>query len=244
MTDALIERALTHADLEIRSDGDGRTVHGLAVPFDRETTVNDGYGAYQEVFRKGAFAQTINGGVDRVKLLGNHNRAKFPLGKATALREDRAGLVGEFRVSNTREGDEALELVRDGVLDAFSVGFAPVKDRKAGKGLVERLEVKLREVSLVAFPAYEGAMISGVRAQLADHLSTEELERLLALAHDLSTRESEAATGTSGDEPLPTHDEPEFGHSPRIPTRAQRLALALIQGVPSEPTDRDPVPAG
>jgi HK97 family phage prohead protease len=177
-----LERTLAHADLSIRSDGDGRTVHGLAVPFDREATVDDGFGPYSEVFRRGAFARTINAGVNRVKLLGNHDRRKFPLGAATMLREDTAGLLGEFRVSKTREGDDALELVRDGAFDSFSVSFTPVKERKTGKSMIERLEVKLREVSLVAFPAYEGAAIAGVRAQLSEHLTDEELERLLALA--------------------------------------------------------------
>ena len=231
MSDALIERALVHADLEIRSEGDGRTVYGLAVPFDRESTVNDGYGPYQEVFRRGAFAKTVGEYASKVKLLGNHNRQKFPLGKATALREDAAGLVGEFYISKTREGDEAIELVRDGVLDSFSVGFAPVKDRKAGKSLVERLEVKLREVSLVAFPAYEGAAVGGIRAQLSQHLSDEELERLLALATDLDTQRTEAAAGTSDAEPPATPLEPQVEHSQRTPTSAQRTARALLAGV-------------
>ena len=232
MSDAtMIERALVHADLEIRSGGDGRTVYGLAVPFDRESTVNDGYGPYQEVFRRGAFARTINAGTAKVKLLGNHNRQKFPLGKATTLTEDPSGLVGEFYISKTREGDEAIELVRDGVLDSFSVGFAPVKDRKAGKSLVERLEVKLREVSLVAFPAYEGAAVAGIRAQLSQHLSDEELERLLALAHDLDTQRSEPADGTSDPDPSATQSDPVVGHSQRTPTSAQRTARALLAGV-------------
>lgn len=234
MSDALIERALTHADLEIRAGGDGRTVYGLAVPFDREATVNDGYGPYQEVFRRGAFAKTIQEGAKRVKFLGNHDRRKFPLGTATMLREDTAGLVGEFRVSNTQDGNDALELVRDGALDSFSVGFAPVKDRKAGKNLLERLEVKLSEVSLVAFPAYAGAVVAGVRAQLAEHLSDDELELLLALARNLDTQVSEAAAGTSDGEPSAIPVEPQVGHSSRTPTPAQRRALAILQGVPHE----------
>lgn len=232
MSDALIERALVHADLEIRSEGDGRTVYGLAVPFDRESTVNDGYGPYQEVFRRGAFAKTVGEFASKVKLLGNHNRQKFPLGKATALREDTAGLVGEFRISNTREGDEALELVRDGVLDSFSVGFAPVKERKTGRTLVERLEVKLREVSLVAFPAYEGAQVAGIRAQLAEHLSPEDVDLLVALAHDLDTQRSGAAPGTPTGEPSPQPIEPQVEHSDGT-TNHDSVRFALLEYVAS-----------
>lgn len=149
-------------DLEVRSDG--RTIYGLIVPFDQVATVNDGRGAYQEVFRRGSFAKTIQENGSRVKLMANHDQRRFPLGRATMLREDAAGVVGEFRTSKTRDADEALELVRDGALDSFSVGFRPVKHRKNLDGVVERQEVGLREVSLVAFPAYAGALVAGVRA--------------------------------------------------------------------------------
>ena len=150
-------------DLEIR--GDGRTVYGLAVPYDTPTPIRDRSGTYDEVFRMGSFADTIRERGDRVKFLANHDRQTLPLGKATSLREDPAGLIGEFRVSATDAGDAALELIRDGVLDALSVGFVPIEDRgRPGRDqIVERLAVKLMEVSAVAFPAYEGALISGVR---------------------------------------------------------------------------------
>ena len=112
----------------------------------------------------GAFAETIEKRSNRVKFLLNHDRRSLPLGPAVSLREDPAGLVGEFRVSQTAAGDEALELIRDGALDAFSVGFAPVVDRGTPEqGFVERLEAKLIEVSAVAFPAYDLAAIGGVR---------------------------------------------------------------------------------
>lgn len=227
MTDVLIQRAITHGDLELRSDG--RTVYGMVVPFDRETTVNDGAGNYREVFRNGAFTRSINAGVSRVKLFMNHNhrRGESPIGVATMLRQDPAGLVGEFRVPDTRGGAEALELVREGVLDSFSVGFAeiPGKDRRT-RGLVERLEVKLREASLVAFPAYEGALISGLRAELGD----EELERLVAFARTLDTRLPEPATGTSVSDPS-LHLDDSVGHSSGTRTRAQRRAAVYLTGL-------------
>ena len=233
MTD-FIDRALVQGDLAVR--GDGRTVYGLAVPFDREATVNDGFGKYREVFRHGAFTRTINAGLDRVKFLINHDRQRLPIGKAVSLREDPAGLVGEFRVSNTRDGDEALELVRDGVLDAFSIGFAPIQERDS-KGLVERLEVKLMETSIVAFPAYEGAVVAGVRTH--GNPFVEELERLLALAKDLDTHRPELAAGTSDVDPSATQDDSVVGHSLRIPTREQRIAALISRGIPYEQIRRD-----
>jgi HK97 family phage prohead protease len=150
----------TPADLELR--GDGRTVTGLAVPFDAPTRVSDGLGSYLEVFRRGAFARTIAERGQRVKFLAQHDRRSLPIGRASLLREDAAGLYSEFRVSKTQAGDEVLELIRDGALDALSIGFRPVKDRQ-GPDVLERIEVRLDEVSAVSFPAYEGAAITGVR---------------------------------------------------------------------------------
>lgn len=160
-------------DLEIR--GDGRTVYGLAVPYDQPAEIRDYQGSYTEVFRFGAFERTIAERGDRVKFLANHDRQKLPLGKALKLDEQPAGLVGEFRVSATPDGDAALELIRDGVLDSLSIGFKPVDtgDRwNTDRTLVERTEVALMEVSAVAFPAYDGALISGVRHDLdQSHIS-------------------------------------------------------------------------
>lgn len=170
-----LERTLAH-DLSTR--GDGRTVFGIAVPFDREARVNDGLGPYTEVFKRGAFAKTIREQGAKVKLLVNHDKmSRLPIGRATSLREDAAGLYGEFRISATREGDEALTLVSDGVVDAFSVGFAPIQERESD-GRVERTEVSLREVSLVAFPAYADAAIAGLRSMAEVDVAPDEWERI------------------------------------------------------------------
>lgn len=174
----------TPAELEVR--GDGRTVVGIAVPFGTATTITDATGTYAESFERGAFSRTIAERGDRVKFLAHHNAQALPLGRATELREDPAGLVAAFRVSETVAGDEVLALIRDGALDALSVGFAPVRDRwAADRSTVERLEVKLFEVSAVAFPAYESATILAVRDTTDDadpiyarHLFVDRLTRL------------------------------------------------------------------
>lgn len=174
----LLHRA-TPADLSVR--GDGRTVYGLAVPFDQPADVDDGHGRYREVFRLGAFARTIRETGTKVKLLVNHDALRrLPIGRATELREDRAGLISEFHVSQTREGDEALELIRDGVLDSFSIGFQGQREHRLKDGTVERVEVRLREVSVIAFPAYAGAAIAGVRTS-TPHLTPEVALRRLDL---------------------------------------------------------------
>ena len=160
MTESL-SRAFT-GDIEVRADATGRTVTGIVVPFERTARVSDGGPSYDEAFQRGAFAKTIAERGGKVKLLSQHNARTNPLGRATLLREDAAGLYGEFSVSRTQAGDEALELIRDGALDSFSVGFAPVKHEKRA-GVLWRTEVALREASLVTFPAYSDALVSGLR---------------------------------------------------------------------------------
>lgn len=190
------------ADLEVR--GDGRNVYGLCVPYDSPTMIRENGTSYEEVFRMGAFARTIEERMSRVKFLVNHNRGALPLGPAQMLREDPAGLVGEFRVSKTAAGDEALELIRDGALDAFSVGFAPIVDRGTPtQGLVERIEAKLIEVSAVAFPAYDLATIGGVR-QIDD------------------------GTDQADDEPDQLEDAPDQGLSDPTFAARRRLRIELL----------------
>lgn len=154
------------ADLEVRSDG--RTIHGLAVPFDEPTLIVEAGRQYTEVFRRGAFARTIaTRGPAKVKLLAVHDRQSLPIGRAETLVEDARGLLGTFRVSKTAAGDEVLELVRDGALDSLSIGFRPIPagDRwSRDRSTVERTEVALAEVSVVAWPAYSGAVIEAVRS--------------------------------------------------------------------------------
>ena len=85
---------ISNADLEVRSDG--RTVHGLVLPFDAPATITEGRQSYVERFATGTFAKlTANPAqIGRVKLLAQHNRSSNPLGRAVELREDTAGLVG------------------------------------------------------------------------------------------------------------------------------------------------------
>lgn len=171
----------TFHDVEVRADGEKRLVSGVAVPFDRPTDI----GQYTEVFRKGAFARTIKGYASKVKLLNQH---RSPIGSAMTLRESDEGLIGEFRISATAEGNDVIELVKDGVLDSFSVGFSPVQDRwSKDRTSVERTEVRLMEVSLVPFPAYEDAKVMAYRDS-EPTIVTMSIEEARRIAVDLHLR--------------------------------------------------------
>lgn len=168
----------TPVDLELR--GDGRTVVGIAMPFDTPAEIRENGHTYTELFRRGSFAKTINErGPRGVKTFAKHQRASLPIGRASVLREDHGGLYTELHVSRTVAGDEVLSLVEDGALDGLSIGFSPIKDRRVSGG-VERLEVALHEISIVDYPAYSGATIAGVRSD-EHRISSEVAARRLDL---------------------------------------------------------------
>ena len=173
-----IENRSYETDLEIRAQGDGRTVCGICVPYDVEQRINP---TLIEVFRRGAFANVARA-AHRVKLLVGHDSRGLPIGRATLLREDDRGLYGEFRVSQGSRGDEILELVRDGALTDLSIGFQPLKDKRRQDGVVERIAAHLAEVSLVTFGAYgHAATVVGVR----DESTTPNLDAVTDLLKDL-----------------------------------------------------------
>ena len=156
-----MERRHYDTALEVRAEGDGRTIVGIAVPYDVEQRITP---SLVEVFRKGVF-RDVTRAANRVKLLFQH-KTDTPIGRAIMLEERDGGLYGEFRISKTEAGDEALELIRDGVLSNLSVGFQPLKDERRG-GVVNRIKAHLAEVSLVTFGAYgDAANIVAVRQEI------------------------------------------------------------------------------
>jgi uncharacterized protein len=227
MTDH-ISRAFD-GDIEVRADASGRTVRGIFVPWDREARVSDGGPFYREAFQRGSLTKTFSERGDRVKFLSQHDARSNPLGRAVLLREDAAGAYGEFAVSRTQAGDEALELIRDGVLDSFSVGFTPVKHEKRGE-VVVRTEVALREVSLVTFPAYEDARVAGIRAAL-DELP--ESERAALIAMWATARDLTPATTDDGqsERTHDTTDEPASATPDVLHLHRSLRALARERGI-------------
>lgn len=178
-----VGRTLTHAytqRLEIRHEdgGDGRTLYGLAVPFDVELDVSDWWDDYTEVFRVGSFAKTIRDRKHPVPLLVSHEHRGLPIGAATELTEEADGLHAAFHLAETPKADEVLALVKADAISGLSIGFEPITHKvtagdkrtpPSGRDLHERTEVALREVSVCNFPAYTDAGVEGVRAAQARH---------------------------------------------------------------------------
>lgn len=139
-------------------DAETRTFTGLAVPYDTDTKIG---AFYTERVAKGAVRDS-----DGALLLWRHDE---PIGKLTAARDTKAGWEIDARISETARGDEAYVLLRDGVVDRLSIGFEPIeheehRDPETDHLTITRTNIRVREVSLVPFPAYSDAAVSAVRS--------------------------------------------------------------------------------
>ena len=144
-------------EFEVRADIAERTITGLAVPYGEGANIG---GAYIERFAPGAIDSVAD-----VKLFYGHEHDNLPIGKIIAGRETEAGFEITAKLTEgVQRADETLALMRDGVLNKFSVGFIPLEEERDGQ-TITRTKVSLREVSVVAWPAYSGATINEVREE-------------------------------------------------------------------------------
>ena len=157
-------------DFEVRETTDGMSFSGYASVFD---SPSEDLG-FTEYVRPGAFAKTLRS-KNNVMLLWSHDTSQ-PLAstrsKTLTLAEDSKGLIVDAQLPNTTIGRDAAELVRSKVVDSMSFGFSVPRngDTWSTDGRTRDLvEVRLHEVSLVAFPAYRAtsAQVRSVDA-LAD----------------------------------------------------------------------------
>ncbi len=167
MTDTMTRTA--HARLIVRDDREaapaeqtGYELRGIAVPFGEEYDT----WWFTESFDRACEFE----GADSAKLYWQHREA---IGKITAGESIDAGFQIDAKISRTALGDQAATLVRDGVIDKFSIGFEGLdyrsETRDDGTEAIVWTRVRLREVSLVSFPAYNSATLTEVR-----HQSTQE----------------------------------------------------------------------
>ena len=143
-----------------------RTISGVAVPWNTEATVSDGT---RVKFERGSLA--TNG--KNPKLLKYHDDTK-PVGVVTGRVDSEKGMLFTARISATSEGNDMLELIKDGAVDAVSVGVNPVDFSYDDQGTMVISKGDWVELSLVTAPAFRGATITEVAATEAK--PTEELQ--------------------------------------------------------------------
>lgn len=128
--------------------------------------------SYDEIVRKGAFDESLKAWNAQGKMppvLWNHDRNQ-PLGVWTLLKEDEHGLYGEGRllVNDVAKAKEIHALMRAGAIDGLSIGYRVDKwAYDESEEVLELLEIDLREISIVTFPANEASRVEVVKSALA-----------------------------------------------------------------------------
>lgn len=146
--------------MELRAEGEGRTVAGYAAVFDAPSVLL--YNSFKEKIDRGAFAGSLT---EDVRALWNHND-DIVIGRTKAqtlrLAEDAHGLRVEIDLPQSRP--ELLESIRRGDVDQMSFAFEVQADEwgKGDDGVPLRTlqKVRLFEVSPVTFPAYPQTSIA------------------------------------------------------------------------------------
>ena len=148
--------------------GDGRTVDVRVVPYGVSAEVSDGGPVYREEWVAGCFDDQLVAG-HRLKVLLNFEHGpgiSNVIGKGVALRSQPDGLHGSFRVLETQDGDKALALVRDGILDGVSLEAYAKKTIRTAEGVVRRVKAHLHNVALCRQPAFADALVLAVREEV------------------------------------------------------------------------------
>lgn len=172
-------RSFPVGNVQFRTDGDKLNFAGEAAVFN---SLSEDLGGFKERIDPGAFAKTIKEA--NVRLLINHNPDKLlasSRGKSLRLQESDRALKVEADMAPVSYARDASILMERGDMQDMSFQFSVIKaDWATEEGWDVRVlkEVRLFDVSVVTFPAYQ-ATSAGVRSlvpQLANltSLSREE----------------------------------------------------------------------
>jgi HK97 family phage prohead protease len=190
-----------------------REISGLAVPYDVEATVSDGT---RVKIMRGALP--IDGPAP--KLLKYHDGSEV-VGLVTARKDEEDGMYFTARISKTRDGDDVIELIKDGALDAVSIGIDPIKATYDKTGTLVVKSAKWRELSIVGEPAFADARITQIAATSIQTNDTKESTNM------------EATTNTPAEQPAPAPTAPIWAEARKVPARLPSAAewiSAYVQG--------------
>ena len=176
-------------DLIIAEAGDDKRparIAGIAVPWAPvSATVSDGT---LVSFKRGAFDLNQK----PAKLVENHDLTQ--LRGTVAISDGEDGLEFEATFARTAASADAIELVKAGAYDSVSVGAIPEKWSYDGDVMVVEA-AKLVELSLVAVPAFAGAVITEIAATspVADEPAPNESEEESPMSENPTPEVVEAA---------------------------------------------------
>jgi uncharacterized protein len=144
--------------LDVKSVGADGCFEGYASKWDERDLGDD-------IVVKGAFLDAIKArGVRGIKMLYEHD-PRQPIGVWEEIKEDAIGLwvKGRLLISVVEKAREVYELMKEGVIDAMSIGYYVTESSRDGKGATLLEVLDLKEISVVIFPMLESARVDRVK---------------------------------------------------------------------------------
>ena len=178
---------LTFSSAIEAADSGRRIISGIVVPYGKVGHTNVG----AVVFERGSI-QVPN--VSKIKLLAQHEQtASGVIGRAQSLNDTDTAMLGTFKVSASRDGENYLIKASEGLLDGLSVGVDVIASKPGKDGTLYVSRAILKEVSLVETPAFSDALVTNVAAAAGD--ADEAVEETLEEMEDAQIAKiSEAVT--------------------------------------------------
>ena len=201
-----------------------RTIMGLAAPYGPEATTMDGT---RVRFSPGSLPTDGRA----PKLLQYHDTSR-PIGLVTerveVLTGDAPGMYFAARISEVPEGNAALTLAMDGVLDGVSVGVVPTEWTYDDNGTMVVTASRWDELSMVPMPAFESSRIHQSAAQAGNNEEHTEPDTVEPVDNELKeTLEMSENVETPAPVEASTPVTPLWAaarsHSPKLPTPAEYM---------------------
>jgi HK97 family phage prohead protease len=195
------ERALLIRQVQFEAEvSDGRTLEMRVVPFDEIGVAADppDFTPYREQFMPGAFSRQEKA-ANRVLLTVDHLQGmQGVVGHGVSLREASDGYYGTFRLHETQDGEKALTLLRERVIEHGSIEFIALRSVRTRDGIVQRVKGHLDKLTLTRrTPVYSKTAVLGLREEepvmldeefLPTDIDPETLARCRALGIQLPQR--------------------------------------------------------
>ena len=174
---------LTFSSQVEAADTERRIIAGKIVPFEEPGNTSVG----KVVFAKGSIEI---GDPGKVKMLMQH-RPEKPIGRMQKFQQAEDGIYASFKISASMQGQDALILASEALVDGLSVGVDVNKSIQK-KDYLYVTSATLREVSLVESPAFSAAQVTKVAASESEAETPIETKESEAPVEDLATAPQEA----------------------------------------------------
>jgi len=174
---------LTFSSQVEAADTERRVIAGKIVPFEEVGNTSVG----KVVFAKGSIEI---GDPGKVKMLMQH-RPEKPIGRMQKFNQAEDGIYASFKISSSMQGQDALILAGEQLIDGLSVGV-DVNKSVQKKDYLYVTSATLREVSLVESPAFSAAQVTKVAASESEAEDTNQTKESEAPVEDLATAPQEA----------------------------------------------------